>query len=478
MKLVQPNSASNSDRARGRVTRTARIRWSSVVTAGVVTMAALISGCATPKMERTAPPAASAGPRKIAIFFDGTSNHFVQGTNTSELFVLAGGQGDIGTFYVEGVGVQGKLIGMAMAWGIGKRVRLAYAYLAEHYRPGDDIYIFGFSRGAYSGRILASMLYHAGLPSQPLSGITAEEFSDLVFDAYKCPMLESGKNCSNPSKWGSGKRIEKVNTALGRYQIPRVVPAPVRFMGLWDTVEALGWPDFKENVDVPNPRYADQLCNVKRAAHAVSLDDNRARIFTPILLTRRHLLNDCAHKEMGDLQGDRLAAAIDKRINEIVDEVWFPGAHADVGGGYEGEQSRLSGVSLNWMISIADREGLKLRPTADRPLPRPQDPMADGNDPEGSFPWFIFYKRMYRNIDAYADHVNSTSRVLKFHRTFESRLATKTLNKAEYGGPDDEYLKLLRQTPSSRFESCFPISKSGLRLFDNSKCAGRIVFQP
>ena len=226
-------------------------------------MAALVSGCAALKLERTDPPAPSLGPRKIAGFFDGTSNHVADGTNTSELFVLARGQGDVGTFYIEGVGAKGKPIGLAMAWGIGERVRLAYAYLAEHYRPGDDIYIFGFSRGAYSGRILASMLYHAGL----LSGITAEELSDLVFDAYNCPMLESDKVCSNPGEWGSAKRIEKVTTALSRYQLPRVVPVPVRFTGLWDTVEALGWPDYKEDVDVPNPRYADQLCNV-RAAHA------------------------------------------------------------------------------------------------------------------------------------------------------------------------------------------------------------------
>lgn len=476
--MVQLNCALPRHLPIGRAMRKAKHVWHILVTAGLVLMAALVSGCAAPKVEKTDPPASSLGPRKLAVFFDGTSNHVAQGTNTSELFVLAKEQRDIGTFYVEGVGAKGKPIGLAMAWGIGERVRLAYAYLAEHYRPGDDIYIFGFSRGAYSGRILASMLYHAGLPGQPLSSITAEELANLVFDAYKCPMLQSDEVCSNPGEWSSAKRIENVNTALSRYQLPRVVPAPVRFMGLWDTVEALGWPDYKEDVDVPNPRYADQLCNVKRAAHAVSLDDNRARIFTPILLTRRHLLSDCALTEMSDLKGKELDAAIDMRINEIVDEVWFPGAHADVGGGYEGEQGGLSGVSLNWMITMADREGLKLRPSADGPLPRPQDHLADGNDPQGSFPWFLFYKRMYRNIDAYADHANSTSNTLKFHRSLESRLATKALNKAEYGGPDEDYLELLRQVPNSRFESCFPINKEQLRVFDKSRCAGRIVFHP
>lgn len=90
----------------------------------------------------------------------------------------------------------------------------------------------------------------------------------------------------------------------------------------------------------------------------------------------------------------------------------------------------------------------------------------------------MFYKRMYRNIDAYADHANSTSRTLKFHRSLESRRAAKALSKAEFGGPDEKYRELLKNVPDSRFESCFPIGNERLRLFDKSKCAGRIVFQP
>lgn len=427
-------------------------------------MVVLLYGCAS--LNRIAePPPAAEKPRTLTIFFDGTSNDLKnprRSTNVAQLYEMVRAQKNVGTFYIDGVGAQGKPIGLAMAWGIGERVRLAYAYLAEHYQEGDKIYIFGFSRGAYSARILASMLYHAGMPNQSLpAGMTPEALAGIVFEAYKCGTLKSSDDCA---MWGSAKRIQRINVSLKDNKIP-IAKGAVRvdFMGLWDTVEALGWPDYEENIDVPNPRYADQLCNVGKAAHAVALDDNRARIFTPILLTRRHLLADCGRGEFAGLDDAALKAAVKAKV----EEVYFPGAHADVGGGYTDQQGRLDGVSLNWMMQQARDANFPLSAQ----FRVAEEPLAKGNDPEAEFPFSFFYKRMYRNIDAYADHPDSVTPVVKFHCSLVARFADKARGPAEYGGPEDEYQKdLRRQLTFSRFESCFPEKKGGLREYADPSC--------
>jgi len=133
------------------------------------------------------------------------------------------------------------------------------------------------------------------------------------------------------------------------------VAVPVKVLGLWDSVQALGLLPIVENLgmrlrsrppkldaDEPNRRYGEKLCNVERAYHAMSIDDNRASIFTPLLLSRAHMFEGCARgKGMLDKDG-----AIKP---EALQEVWFSGAHSDVGGGYS--TSALSGVSLNWMLN-------------------------------------------------------------------------------------------------------------------------------
>ncbi len=262
-------------------------------------------------------------PKKLAVFFDGTANDEGSYTNVAKLHNLVTLQArpDVSTSYIKGVGVDGKILGMATGWGIGLDVRQAYLYLAENYshEPEDEIYIFGFSRGAYAARILAALIHVAGIPDvRSIENRNARiGYIEQIYDAYK----SNGERSIEDRR----KRVEAV------LKTP-TVHAQIKFLGIWDTVEALGLPNYAETVDVPNPRYADQLCNVTKAAHAVALDDNRARIFTPILLTRAHLTEACEHVD----------------IDQVVTEVWFSGAHSDVGGGYS--DTHLSGVSLNWMI--------------------------------------------------------------------------------------------------------------------------------
>jgi uncharacterized protein (DUF2235 family) len=402
----------------------------------------------SPQELRPASPPAT-GARKLVVFFDGTAQALNTGTNVAELFkdaqrqLLEGNAQNLHLFYIDGVGASGKPIGMAVSWGMGYRVRAAYQFLTERHRPGDEIYLIGFSRGAYSVRILASMLHNVGLPvgkgSQP-AGLGTEQV-ERIYDAFKCGTWETNNACV---EYDRATAVKNRLLELGL----QMRPERVKFMGLWDTVEALGWPDYAENVDLPNTRYGDQLCNVERAVHGVALDDNRARIFTPILLTRRHLTAKCEGKLTAD-----------------VEEVWFAGSHTDVGGGYEDGMGRLSGVSLNWMIGHASRAGLHLFNGAPRPQ---QDHLAKVHDAQSGFPWWIIYRRQYRDIDMYVDSPESMTNKIKFHACLIDRIESMPRVSPEYGSSEDRAQVVLwrgdGRTPGALL-SCFQETADGKRKF-------------
>ena len=401
-----------------------------------------MTGCAvTPKVLEPR----DNGPRKLVVFFDGTANDEASDTNIKKLqsLVTLQQRPNISTFYVEGVGANGKVGGMATGWGIGHRTRLAYQYLAKNYRDGDEIYLFGFSRGSFSARMLASMLRHAGLPGRTLpEGQINDRFADIVYDAFK------GKKAAK-------ERQDDVRQAVANNALPSLKPADVTFMGLWDTVEALGWPDYKEDIDVPNPRYGDQLCNVKQAAHAMAADDDRARIFTPILLTRAHLLKDCLTERNGTPDDGWISATLNARV----DEVWFAGAHADVGGGYV--NGLLSGVSLNWMIRKLAHSGLLPHGAA-----VPQDPLEKAHDPESGLPWSILYHQLSRHLSHYAATSPYNDRYLKVHRSVIDRLRQQK--------PAAHEFQWMAET---EFRQCFQETRSGYdyRQPTNSDCKLKII---
>ena len=354
--------------------------------------------------------------RMIAIFFDGTHNDASSDTNVKKLHSLVSLQDGkpISTLYIEGVGTGTDVLGMGAGLGIGARVRVAYAFLLDNYRPGDRIYIFGFSRGAYSARMLVSLLYHAGFPAKVVAGgnppVDSKEIADIVFDAVK----EEPHEISPFTEPKKQERVRRALVAKGLEPDPELDKAAsgakenkavsVEVLGLWDTVEALGIPDwgakivdklggtpYVPNVDHANPRYGDKLCNVHHAFHALALDDNREWVFTPQLMTRRHLFNGCTPKrESPILDGAKVRKG-------HLHEVWFAGAHSDVGGGYA--DSLLSGISLNWMID-------RVRAVAPRLLPSKKtsvrsDPYGTSHDPE-SGAWSALYHGLNRDVVKYA----------------------------------------------------------------------------
>lgn len=345
----------------------------------------LLGGCSSFLHMQTVASVSSGSKRHIAVFFDGTHNAVASDTNIKRLHALTvlQNRNDISALYVEGVGIGSDVTGMGTGLGLKPRVVLAYQFVLENYSKGDRVHIFGFSRGAFQARVLASMLYHAGLPR--VEGMASDELAEKVFDIVK--HIPSDTEIENG-------RLKTVHEALVKLKAERYSPVAVETLGLWDTVEALGLPDWGDriaaklggpgmavDVDAPNPRYGDQLCNVRNAHHALSIDDNRQWIFTPLLLTRKHLIAHCPPP-----------SAEFPRVN--INEVWFSGAHSDVGGGYS--DSLLSGVSLNWMIDQLRSTRLLPKKAAVR-----EDKFGTSHDPEGGL-FAPVYHATNRNPVGYA----------------------------------------------------------------------------
>ena len=235
------------------------------------------------------------------------------------------------TYYHPGVGTEGgalsRIAGGAYGKGLSRNIKSAYKWLACHYETGDEIYLLGFSRGAYTARSLAGFIGRCGLPVT--SGQTEARIWERVETAYLNGYRERDPKWRKPSwQWNDA-------------------PVSIKFLGVWDTVGALGIPDdlaILNLIDDPGKwSFHDTELgkHVNRARHAVAIDELRAS-FTPTLWT--------------DGNGVPLADSGDGRVKQF----WFAGVHSDVGGGYE--HCGLSDLSLKWMIDEAAAAGLAFDP--------------------------------------------------------------------------------------------------------------------
>jgi len=373
----------------------------SLIVLLMVALVSLLCSCSSIVYKQQFPQAKqNDAPRKWLIFLDGTNNDVASDTNVKRLHSLVSLQNNpnVGTLYVEGVGVGSDVIGMGMGGGFGKRVRLAYEFLLNNYSAGDKIYIFGFSRGAFEARALTSMLYYIGLPDLPPSKNDSQE--SVVEKQYE-EMKDWFHKGETPQKIASARDTNSNNFLKSR---------DVTILGLWDSVEALGFPQWPRriahklgiaplhvDIDEANNRYGDQLFNVKHVLHAVSIDDDREWIFTPKLLTRCHLLKPKGWEASTDVPWNCDSTT---QTPDIL-EVFFSGAHSDVGGGYT--DSNLSGVSLNWMISMLQRIDSKDGEPSILPEVAKvrEDPLGTSHDPEGGWSSGL-YHNVNRNLAAYA----------------------------------------------------------------------------
>lgn len=428
----------------------------------IVVFAIFVSGCSGPAPKTYVPTSQASSDRKIAIFFDGTENDSSSRTNISKLHDRVRAHPEILTFYIEGVGVGRKPIGAATGWGIDVRVQKAYSFLAKNYRSGDKIYIFGFSRGAYSARILTAVLNYAGLPVDqsvcPNEKTGNDSERQRCFDQISQIVYDSYKGEKDPKT-----RQDDIQTAMVARGVRVNRPVAVTTLGVWDTVEALGavdtWEAFRRKIGFPidpdsgerNKKYGDQLCNVEQALHAVSIDDNRPHVFTPKLLTLPHLVESCT-----STQGV-------KRGFENVNEVWFSGAHSDVGGGYSSCESKpecISNISLNWMIrEISRHKTPLLEVKTEQPilgeLSHLNDPHADDK---------LLYEEGHRDLKKLVGHTYNSGKP-QIHCSVIQRIAQVMPKPSEFHW----YMSGKHAASHTESKACFRPGAKGLSYLGSAQ---------
>ncbi|OHU52607.1 DUF2235 domain-containing protein [Mycobacteroides chelonae] len=269
--------------------------------------------------------------KNIVICFDGTGNQIRAAGNTNVVrgydMVIHDLTDRQISYYDPGVGTDPAIgtyapIGqfaariMGIAFGVGLRAKLAeaYTYLIERWQPGDRIFIFGFSRGAFCARGLAGLLNSVGM-LRPGS-------QNLV--PYAVSLYAQSCESWSAERWD---QLHSFSRTVARREDGKFA-IPIAYLGLWDTVSAPGI--FKRSMQWP---YAPSVPNALAGRHAVAIDEKRRPY-------REYLI-----KYLGD--------------QRLVDEAWFAGIHSDVGGDYT-DDDRLSDIALKWVIDGAAEHGLLL----------------------------------------------------------------------------------------------------------------------
>lgn len=284
--------------------------------------------------------------KRIVYCADGTWDKSTNSTNVYKLFKSLTVTADQTVFYDDGVGADGnpisRLLGGAFGTGLFQKIKEGYTQIAQVYEAGDALYLFGFSRGAYTARSLAGMIAICGLPTKNFS----INLVDTAFSAYRA----------------TGDARAALLAQLNNCDID---DARLTMVGVWDTVGSLGIPA------------------------AVGLDD-------PILYG---FLDTNLHP---DVRNAYQALAIDERREEFpatlwtsqpapgqtLEQVWFTGVHSDVGGGEPMDHpgaTELSDITLSWMMNNASALGLSIDPTAQAMYPYPMDPKSALDTLHGSW---------------------------------------------------------------------------------------------
>lgn len=289
-------------------------------------------------------------------------------------------------FYDNGVGTSSfrplAMLGGALGVGLARNVRDLYAFLCRTYSPGDGtaaspadkIYAFGFSRGAFTIRVLIGLIMEEGLV--PYNGNEAElkRLTAHAYRAYRRKCAKATGGLVGPLRAMRDAIIGRWDRFRGRIPYEKVQrigtreserPIEIEFLGLWDTVDAYGLPvdELTRAIDLfiwPLTMRDYRLSpRVKRARHALSLDDER-NTFHPRLWDEASIPADPA---TGRGAGNRDTETIDE---ERISQVWFAGVHANVGGGYPDDS--LAHVSLGWMMTEAKKYQLRLTPEIEENL--------------------------------------------------------------------------------------------------------------
>ncbi|MBB4200707.1 hypothetical protein CCR94_01030 [Rhodoblastus sphagnicola] len=271
--------------------------------------------------------------KRLCLFIDGTWNTIDNNTNVWRMYSLCAAKDDAGkrqlVYYTKGVGtsVGAKLSGGLFGYGIEEIIAEAYEWLIPRYNSGDEIFIFGFSRGAYAARSLAGLIAKSGIV-RPGSPIGVGE----LFKRYKSPEARTLYRLIDQDRTGTLGETSILERWLLKYSLP----APIRMVGVWDTVGALVGPYSYLETGLRKP--------VENAYHALAIDEHRDT-FRPTLYTQNFHLDRPAAEQPGP------------RDISSVEQRWFVGAHANVGGGYNSDL--LAQIPLRWLKRKAEAHGMK-----------------------------------------------------------------------------------------------------------------------
>jgi len=277
---------------------------------------------------------------RIALFLDGTWNTITSNTNVWRLKSLCRKDGSQLVYYSAGVGTQygEKLRGGMFGFGLDQEVIDAYEWLIQNYNTGDELFIFGFSRGAYTARSVSGLISKCGLlqAGAPL-GV------GQLYDRYRRGIgIKTIRELVSAEKNNANASLSIEESWMLKYS----APVPIRFIGVWDTVGALGVP-FGNIPIISRSNYkfleTDLRINNDNAYHALAIDEHR-RDFAPTLWTKTVKKNEESYPP---------------RPIESVEQRWFVGAHANVGGGYPNDG--LAQIPLKWLMSKAIIHGLSFQ---------------------------------------------------------------------------------------------------------------------
>jgi len=264
--------------------------------------------------------------KNIVIFSDGTCNESDDSyvTNVNKLYQMVKRHDkEQVAFYDKGVGTNAfKITGAAFGVGISTNIQECYDFIVDNYEPDARIFLFGFSRGAFTVRSLGGMISKVGILKRSFRNRT-----DEVFDIYK------RKKNNNNAKVFRQTYCWPINDNMGH-------TSDIHFIGVWDTVCALGFPLSKVRSLNPFSHRWHGFHDHKLSAHvkygyqALSIDDQR-KVFKPVIWD-----------ETKKIEG------------QTIEQVWFAGVHSNIGGGYR--RSGLSDITLDWMKKKAVKAKLKL----------------------------------------------------------------------------------------------------------------------
>jgi len=347
----------------------------------------------------------TAKPKKIVLFSDGTGNSAASPHKTNvwrayRALDLTPDSGQV-AYYDQGVGTSRftplALFGLACGFGLARNVRDIYGFLCRTYRDGDKIYVFGFSRGAFTIRVVASLIASQGI-IDPAEAKDDRDLERLIGRAYATWRKESFvfSLLSAIGRPLDALRVRLLDLILRRrpyaptknrgYDKSKTPSMLIDFVGVWDTVDAYGLPldELTRAWDMVvwplMPADRDLSKRVQRACHALALDERRES-FEPMLWNE-------------DKDGTP-----DTRIRQV----WFAGMHADVGGGYPDDA--LAYGPLNWMLDESAKDGGLTYIPAERAKLKaridPLGPLHNSRDGLGNF-----YRYAPRDVESLCNAKN------------------------------------------------------------------------